>query len=101
MSLVNELLPEGQRICYIPWDLQKCAKTPGANLLQELSSIVSLGLELTGRVRGGGAVGGSLGSREGAVGGGGAGAVVRRAGAGVHHKKLGVSFRVGEEGIRF
>eukprot|EP00878_Enallax_costatus_P019817 GHUV01020920.1.p1 GENE.GHUV01020920.1~~GHUV01020920.1.p1 ORF type:complete len:519 (+),score=162.58 GHUV01020920.1:114-1559(+) len=48
VALLNAAAPTDQQIIYIPWDFQKHAKQPGANILLEINSIMELCLNTSG-----------------------------------------------------
>jgi hypothetical protein len=48
VALLNSALPPLQQIVYVPWDFNKHAKQPGANILLELAPVLSLSLEASG-----------------------------------------------------
>ncbi|GBF98113.1 phosphoinositide phosphatase [Raphidocelis subcapitata] len=48
VSLVNDGLPDRERIGYVAWDFARHAKQPGANILVELAPLVGTALDMTG-----------------------------------------------------
>ncbi|GAX80914.1 hypothetical protein CEUSTIGMA_g8349.t1 [Chlamydomonas eustigma] len=48
INLINQILPESQRVLYIPWDFQKHAKHVGSNVIAEMKGIIQLSLDTTG-----------------------------------------------------
>lgn len=46
--MLNAQMPSNQQLVYIPWDFNKYARQPGANILLEISTVTRMALEQTG-----------------------------------------------------